>query len=673
MTRRQTGLLGLGIFLWALFLTQGLPLWDDDFTSWIKRYQDRSTWLLFWDALSPLSTQPQHWGFNERPVQMILYRLAEVLSGDRGWAYFGIKSLTLSAMGVGVAAWIAELSRGITRRFEPALMGALICVVSGVTSAALVWHPDYAPLAEAWFLWSGLALWRHLEKLRAGEPVSHVRAFLIAAAVVIGYRTKADLKLLPIIAGTYVLFFPELRARWRKWVGPFVLMGLYLVPWGKGSVSQLPPFLPGSGGSSVGWMWQPASLDRLKDFFWLRESWGFADQWLAPSLALFWNAAFFILAGLVFLVWRSGRQLDSLPWTRLSHSWEHARLWVIIWGGWMTLAVAALPAINYTFRVRYGILLWVPFSILLGGGLAHVFAASSTKKLPRGLAYFLVGCFVLQSGLNLNKALRARHDLGAVMVAVDRAYRAVDARYPQGKLVDFPDFRPYDWRPASSLAVQNAQVLSRVEDIRSYAQPGIPTLALSWNPSFWEELDFEEFFSGCPGGVLFDALMGCSAGEGVYLYRYLGSDPDYLEGEAARKRGAHSEALMAYGAFLERHPRSFAGHFVVGLSALTVGDAARAAESWSYLERYFPHHLSVLYNHALALESLHKWTDALARLKMVLSADPKNYGAWYHSVRIALAQNQSSAARRGIEEMERLFPQDAEVKKLRQEWSAQAQ
>ncbi len=45
------------------FFTQGLPLWDDDF-NWLT---GRSAGEILWRWISPVSTQPEHWGFNERP------------------------------------------------------------------------------------------------------------------------------------------------------------------------------------------------------------------------------------------------------------------------------------------------------------------------------------------------------------------------------------------------------------------------------------------------------------------------------------------------------------------------------------------------------------------------------------------------------------------------------
>lgn len=665
MTRRHWWILGVGIAVWALFLTQGLTLWDDDFTSWIKRYVDRPSWRLLIDVISPFSTQSESWGFNERPIQALLYRLAALFSGDRAWAFFLLKSLTLVAMGLGVAAWVLHLTREQTRSPVPALLSAIWVSVSGATGAALVWHPDYAPLAEAWFLAGGLLLWSLTEHARSGGTISARQWIAAAAFVAVGYKSKADLKLLPAIWATYVLMLPELRQQWRRWILPASILVIYAIPWGPQIFVRLPPFVPGSGGSSVGWMWQPASMDRLKDFFWLRENWDLSERFLAPTLALGWNLGFLLPAGMVFLVWRTGGVLDRVPWLRLTHPSDRARLWVLIWLVWMTVAVTALPAINYTFRVRYGILLWVPVTLLLGSALGFVVEAWRTRRMPVWLKAVLVSAFALQLGLNGWKAMRARRDLGAVMVAVDRAYRAVDERYPLERLVWMPDFRPYDSRPASSRAVREAVWLKANEDIRGQTQAGRVTVALSWSASFWEEIDFEERFTGCPGGVLFDFVFPCRLGDGAFLYRYIGRDADYQRGEEARKRGAQAEALAAYRVFLARYPKNFAGHFVQGLTALAVGDHVLAESSWRFLEHYFPRHLSVLYNLALTLQSQGKAQEARERLLEVIAMDDRSYGAWFHLCSGWIQEKNWRRARKALDQMEKRFPGDKELGRMR--------
>ena len=49
--------------------------------------------------------------------------------------------------------------------------------------------------------------------------------------------------------------------------------------------------------------------------------------------------------------------------------------------------------------------------------------------------------------------------------------------------------------------------------------------------------------------------------------------------------------------------------------------------SYGQLEKYFPDHLSILYNHALALSELKQYKPAIERLQFIARQEPKNYAA----------------------------------------------
>lgn len=126
----------LGGLVYAFILTQGLPLWDDDFTSWFSKIHDRSLLSLIGEWLSPVSTQPQYWGFNERPLQKVIYKLLHAAFGYESWAYFLFKDLVYAGLGAMLYLW------GL--RLVPATRGGRLAALSA--SAFFVLAPG--PMAS---------------------------------------------------------------------------------------------------------------------------------------------------------------------------------------------------------------------------------------------------------------------------------------------------------------------------------------------------------------------------------------------------------------------------------------------------------------------------------------------------------------------------------------------
>src|SRR3954463_10234531 len=87
-----------GGFVLGLFFGQGIPLWDDDFTSWFWKIQDKSIFQTLLEIVSPISTQPQYWGFNERPIQALVYQFFYLVSGYESWSYMLFKSLVYAGL-----------------------------------------------------------------------------------------------------------------------------------------------------------------------------------------------------------------------------------------------------------------------------------------------------------------------------------------------------------------------------------------------------------------------------------------------------------------------------------------------------------------------------------------------------------------------------------------------
>lgn len=657
-------------FVYAFIFGQGLPLWDDDFTSWFWKIKDRGIGSIFLEWISPISTQPQYWGFNERPVQALVYKIFHLVSGYEAWSYFLYKDVIYAGMGVMVYLWGLRLAGNAPHAKLVALAAAAIFLLAPGTMASHVIHSDLATTAEFLFLLMTYIIWGEIEKTPqdwAGlpdpkNPVHRkwmLRWAAIAFCTYLGYKSKADLKLIPGIMGAYV--FLVRRRQLGFFAVPLALMVLLAVPWGPGIFSKLPPFLPGSKGSEIGWMWQPASMDRFLEFIWASAPYDFVASLSSPTLSLAGILGPFLLVGIMaFLGWKM-EAFDRVPWARFSETpVDRARTFALIWFGVILVGISALPAINYIFRVRYGIITMVPVSLLL----AWVFGlfSHSVKQLPRWAVATACALLAIQSGINLSRSIDYRRSMGQVMVSVDQVYEEVRKNHQNSKLTLFPDFRPYDYRPDSGQVFLDKTWLSAPEDLRKH-EP-FRTYAISWSPSLWPEVEVVKNFSGCREGVLFDAIFSCPPATGTYLLRYIGQDPLYSQAEEARSRGDIAEARKLHEQFLAKYPGSLAGQFVMGLVAFQQQDWTRAHHAYATLEKYYPYHLSILYNHALVLRELNQFDGAIERFKFVVGQDGMNYAALINLYHTYTRAGLTSPAKKLLAEIHRKFPQDGEVNRL---------
>lgn len=667
----------VGGFLYALFFAQGLPLWDDDFWSWFRGQATKQpplselTFLgLLWRLVWPLSGLDWGWGYNDRPIQMIVYKLAYLISGYESWSYFLYKSLVYAGLGVMIYTWVLRLVPEREHGRRAGLAAAIFFLVTPGPLAAFIMHADFAPTAELAFLAVTYLIWDQVEKTPASwtglpslsnpEHKAWLRRWLgIALLTYLAYKTKADLKLIPGILVLYVLLVR--RAQVAFFAVPLAVMAVLAIPWGPGIFTKLPPFLPGARPAEQTWMWQSPSLQRLLDFVWNPGAYSFKSSLSASTISLAGVLGPFLLGGMLgFLSWRWAAT-GKIEWRRIEEPSDRARAFVLIWLVGVFASTSVLPAINYTFRIRYGILTMVPVALLLGW-IFGLFS-SAARQPPRWAVVVGVGLFVIQAGINLNRSIWYRWDLGHVMVAVDQVYEHVSRAYPTQKLTLFPDFRPYDYRLDAPASIAQKEWLGSTGDLPKKHKPG-ETLAISWKASLWEQVDLVENFPGCRATSLFDRLFPCPAGGGAFLMRFVGPDPLYQQGEELRKRGDIAGARKIHDELVAKRPLSLAGHFVVGLESYQLEDWARAEQSYALLEKYFPDHLSILYNRGLALLQLKQYDAAIERLRQVLARDSRNYGALYNLYVAHTRNSQGQEARDVLATMKRLFPNDREVDRL---------
>ncbi len=666
-----------GVTLLAFIFTQGLPLWDDDFTSWFWKIKDRSIPGLLWDWISPVSSQPQYWGFNERALQALAYKVGHLVSGYEGWSYFLYKSLIYGAFAVAMYAWCLRATEGVVRGRLIATAVAVFVVLAPGPMAAHVLHSDFATTAELLFLVLMYLLWDAVERVPTDwkgwpslkNPVERrlvLRWLALSIAVYLSYESKADLKMIPGIIALYLVCLPERRRQWRWFLAPIALMLLLAVPWGPGLFKKLPAFVPGAPPSEVEWMWQPLSVKRLISFLWSSEAWSLREVATRPTLSLAAVLGPFLLAPLVaFLLWRA-EALDKVPWTRVTTRVDRVRVFALVWFGVVLVGVSALPELNYIFRVRYGIIPIIPAAILVAwalGLVASSLAPEAPRKLPAWLGWVAVALFVTQTAQTFNRSVVYRREMGQMMLLTEEGYSYLNEKHPNGSL-RLVNFRSYDYRPDANAVIHQRGTLERFEDLEK--EPPAPggLFTISWTASLWEQVDLVKYVGGCLERNLFDWLIPCPPASGVYLYRHIGRNPLYFEGEKYRLAGDNEKAMEAHGRFLAMHPLSFAGNFVYGLEAFSLRRWVEAERAWGYLSVYFPEHLGIAYNHGLALKELGRFKEALERLEVVLRKEPNNFSAMYNAFLVHRAAGDRTRADISYARLKGLFPNHPDVKAI---------
>ena len=655
--------LGAG-FLFALFFLQNLPYWDDDYTSWFQRALPRSFSSLLWELFSPVSSQLESWGFEQRTVQCIVYKLCYTIAGHNSWPYLLFRCACYAGLGLLIYFWVLRLIPETSRGKKAAFAAAMFVLVAPGPVAALVWLADFAPAAEFAFLLLTLTIWTQVEQtpidwdsllpFRGEKRRWLLKWIALSFAVYLGYKTKADLKLIPVILGVYLLVVR--RRQWKLFVLPEALMLASAVPWSPGIFRALPPFLPGSAGSASSWMWQPASTERLREFIWSSKPYDLAASFKQGPLSLAGVLGPFLLIGAVAFLFSKVGILKKLHLQFPSNSRHRARMFAAIWFGAMLVGVSALPVLNDFFRIRYGILTIIPAAILLGWLFGSF--AESTVRLPRWL---VVGCLVLagaQTAVNISRSTSYRRDLGTVMVAVDAAYGYVNRTFPDDALDLMPDFLSYEYRLDASQAIRHRTALRNARDLPLHGSPN-RTSVLSWRPSLWEQLDTIQEFRGCRTTTLFDLIVPCPPEAAVFLMRWIGPDSGYQAAEAAEVRGGGLlEARRLYDDFLNRHPANLAARLKLASTACRLGEWATCESAYARVQEMLPTEPQVLYNRSVALIELHQDRAAIELLKRAVEMDPRSYDANYSLYSAYLRTGQSRQAEGILAGMKRRFQVD---------------
>ena len=649
-------------FLLACFFAQGMPYWDCDYNVNFAAARGQSLFQLVWGWVSPIYTGIDNWGFLDRPAQFIVYKFCFAIAGYHAWPYILFKCACFAGLGAMIYTWALRLLPETSKSRMPAAAAALCFLVAPGPVGSLVWLADFGVAAELVFLIVTLIAWEQIERtpvewrslslLHNPEHRKWLYKWIaLSFAVYLGYKTKADLKLIPLIIAGYVLL-----TRWKQWrlFGiPIAMMLILAVPWSPQVLTKLPPFIPGSRAAAGGYVWAPANFDVWRQFLWSSDPYSFAASWRSGTLSLAGLLGPFLLSVIVvYLIWRL-RSFSTINWNLAEAPQARARLFVIIWFGVILVGVSALPAVSYFFRIRWSILTLIPVSILLAW-IFNLFR-EPLARMPRWAAAGCVAVICLQAGLNLSRSIVHRWELGQTMIAVDQVYAYVAKTYPNDELAIAPSFLSYNYRTDVGSAFLLRDSLSSLDDLSRRHTPN-RTSVIAWQPSLWEQLDVVGQFSGCTAATLFEAVFSCPADQGVFLMRYIGPDPGYQAAEAARTRGDIAGARNLYEEFLTRHPLNMGAQFKDGVAAYQQQDWAGSERAFAILEEDFPGNSSVLYNRAMTLLQLKQNGAAIKRLKRVVAVNPRDYDALANLYRAFGMNGDQKEAAATLQTIQTLYP-----------------
>lgn len=648
--------------LYACFFSLGLPLWDDDFTSYLRPLASKSILEILWNWISPLSTQPQYWGFNERPAEWLFYKALFQTSGYVAWPYFLLKSPFYGGLWSMVYLWVHK----ITNRKDVGVAAALLFGVAPGPILSQFMLQDFAPVAEFFLALLGFWMWSAVEStpvtwtgwpdLRNKKHIDWLKRWIgISVSVYLAIKIKGDVRILILILMGYVMLVRP--AQWRFFLIPVCVMGILSVPWGPSILSKLPPWFPGSSGSEIAWMYQPASPARIWDFVGSTHDFTLKQMLFTAPLSLFLLLfPFFVLPVLAMV-------LVTKPDTIFSKksAVNRAALWVGLWLSGAFLVVMALPELKLIFRVRYGILTWLPACILFG-----IYAGSFLKTRTKHKTLWLqvgVALWIAQLGLNFYRSVELRDHLGQVIILIDRVYAKVTEIKPQPRLVMLPGFLLYDYRPGVSAAIEHRESKT-LDDLVSQNYPPNETYVVSWNAPLDIRVEMVEMFKGGDSESVFDWVFSCGSDFSVKLMKYVGVQPSLLQARTLKEKGRTQEALAIIEPYLSKFPLNLGAQFEAQQLYLYTSQWWKAHASSLVLENYTDRHPSVLYNHSIALHALGFYDEAISRLQTALEVNPKKYGVLYYLFESAKKKGDQELAFQTIKQMRELFPEDESVMKM---------
>lgn len=602
----------------AIFFTQGLPLFDQDYSLWIAQAH-ASPWS--WD----------------RPLKVAIYALLERLVGPNGGVFYFLKSLTFALS----AAALFRLIRRLGVEMISALLAVSLWALSPLMLGPLVVHSQFAIYSQLATFLLLLFSWDYFFK--SSKPTPRVRTRFLAiflGSVFLGSRLGPEIVCVPLVWLFYFRTFD--RAKFKQYAFPLGVSLLISIPFSKGVFTQLPSFLPGAT-ASAGANFVPFSLLRMVKVLFAQPL-SFAE---APASLVSGGLGLGLVLGLIaFFVDRMRKgevaRLDS----RRAFSW--------IWLGTGILAASVLQGAGiYGEHAAVSVAL-APAVVCLSWILK--------RSLP--VAIVLIGItnvhHIYQSG-----GMRAIH--GRTALAYHQAYQSIEAEMPNAHFVYLPGTPAYAFRNSEAQALRGRYSIGGTADLaRSAPQT---TVGLAFSPPLDTSFSLRRHYSGC--GSLFDLVVPCPHGGGLFLMTYLGVPPEI---ETARRleqaRDLHG-AARTYEAYLQTEPNNHGVIFSLSL----LYDRLQMHEQFEAMnDRLGPYHWdhpSVVYNWGLSKMRVRKYSDAVRYLEKAYSFYPNSYGPGFN---LADAYHSAGMRRKAIRLLESLLVQyagDPTMTQILNQWKSE--
>ena len=619
----------------AFFFTQGLPLWNDDYTQWIAQAQGSLVTLIA-RILLPITWAPESWGDSDRPVEVLVYKILHGVFGHWGTGYFFIKSLGFGALCWTMRRWMRKL--GVSHAISWLALGIFALSANGV--ASLIWLSDFGVCAQ---LILALVLLEAASDLHLLTPSSarFKRAFaLFFGLVYFGSKIRGDLRLAPLILLTHLYFYDRKRLKiiWPWLTGTF----LATLPWSLTIFKHL------------GWTYGVFSFRRTLGFF----AGDALNLRSAPISLLGAVGLLSLAAALAGVVQRVSQDRFKAPGK------ETGLLW--IWLGFSVLSLGLISPQNPTFEFRHTLIPLVPATLLLAHGLESTLRGFS--KL-RGFRPALLALLALQCAWQFRHAVQHRIDMGHTMVGIDGIYATVEAKHPDAQFVLGPGFLNYGFSDSPAQAIRNRQALGDLGELSRF--PPQNTYVASWTSSLDTQFAVDAFASGCAASA-FDRIFGCGPSDGAFLLKYVGSVPEVGQADAADKRGDLKGASEILKNYWIREPGNHGVAFILGLDDYRLGNFSAMEEVYDSFAPYFPNHASVVYNWALAKMGVAHWVDASRLFERAYALAPGDYGIGFNLADTYYKMGKRSRALATVNELLRAYPQNEALTRAKQHYSSGA-
>jgi len=638
----------------AFFFTHGLPLWNEDYSQWLAQ-ANGSFFDLVLRIVLPITWSPETWGYSDRPVQALIYKIFHLVFGYWGTGFYLMKSIAFGAFCGVIYRWLRVI--GTTKQI--ALITILLLMLSVNSISSLLTHSDFMVYSQIIVV---LTLWYSLAKIENGPesfdvwkkgfkgfPKDFTRfLFVFFLIVYFGTKLKGDVRLVPLVLLVYLYAFE--KEKFKVYLAPFAVSFLATLPWSKDFFKKLPPFIPGVTGYE-GWTYGNFSIGRIFEFLFS----GFLNL-TSPGLSVFAAIGLFIILGLVvYLCERVYR--DKLK--PISKGNRFFVVWFLV-GLFSVSLLSKHPGEN---ELRYTVILLVPGVFLLASALSAAFRDFGKHVWFKPVILSIV---VLQCFVHVYRDVNLRKDVGRMKVAVNSLYRVVEEKYPQVMFGLMPGFNNYGYKDVNSFALKNKKIVQNANDLSEY-QPGNSYLA-SWSPALDSRFSVEFTAPGC-GVSLFDVIFKCRPSNDAVLLKYVGTVQEEDQARQLAAQGNFVGAKEVLQSYLQRDPWNHGIVFALSLYAYRLGDFPLMERLYDQIGAYYPEYPSVVYNWGLAKNGVGKSKEAAVLLEKAYAMAPRDYAIGFN---LADAYHKAGKKRRALATLKELisaYPNDGALKSAQQQWS----